>query len=119
MRLLCDEGVERHIVEALRSSGHNVTYVAEIDPSISDTEVLRRAADLEAVLVTSDKDFGELVYRQGRAHAGILLVRLHGLEPGRKAVVVAAALAQHGQSLSGAFSVVEEDRLRIRRRPVP
>jgi predicted nuclease of predicted toxin-antitoxin system len=117
LRFLCDEGIERHIVEALREAGHDVSYVAESDPSIADAEVLRRAKNLEAVLVTSDKDFGELVYRQGRAHAGILLVRLHGLDPGRKAGVVAAAIKQHAPSLAGAFSVVEEERLRIRRRP--
>jgi predicted nuclease of predicted toxin-antitoxin system len=118
LNFLCDEGVERHIVEALREAGHQVAYIAEIDPSISDAEVLRRAADSEAVLITSDKDFGELVYRQGRAHAGIVLVRLHGLDPVRKAAVVAAAIEQYGESLPGAFCVVEEDRLRIRRGPV-
>jgi len=115
LNFLCDEGVERHIVAVLREAGNQVAYVAEIDPSISDAEVLRRAAASEAVLITSDKDFGELVYRQGRAHSGIVLVRLHGLDPARKAAVVAAAIEQHGASLPGAFCVVEEDRLRIRR----
>lgn len=115
MTFLCDEGVERQIVEALREAGHDVSYIAESEPSISDVEVLRRAAESGAILVTSDKDFGELVYRQGRAHAGVLLLRLHGVSPHGKAAVVAAAIEQHGAILAGGFSVLEQDRLRVRR----
>lgn len=115
MRLLCDEGVERQVVEALRSDGHEVSYVAEMSPGISDEEVLERSITDEAVLVTADKDFGELVFRQKRVHHGILLVRLHGLEPEEKGRIAATAVAEHGKELVDAFSVVEEGRLRIRR----
>jgi len=44
LKLLCDEGVERQVVEALRVSGHDVMYVAEMSPGISDDDVLQRAA---------------------------------------------------------------------------
>jgi hypothetical protein len=53
---VCDEGVDRSIVEQLRADGHDVTYIAEISPSISDDEVLIEANDRGAVLVTADKD---------------------------------------------------------------
>lgn len=85
MNLVCDEGIERQIVDALRAAGHTVWYVAEMRPGISDDEVLEKAAAEEATVVTNDKDFGELVFRQGRAHHGVVLLRLHGLDADKKA----------------------------------
>jgi len=118
LRLLCDEGVERQLVEALRSDGHEVSYVAEMSPGISDEEVLEVSTRDEAVLVTADKDFGELVFRQKRVHHGILLVRLHGIAPEEKGRITAVAVAEHDKQLVDAFSVVEQGRLRIRRASV-
>jgi Domain of unknown function (DUF5615) len=62
MILLADESVDRPIVERLRQDGHDVTYVAELSPSISDEQVLQEANTRNALLLTEDKDFGELVY---------------------------------------------------------
>ncbi len=67
MTFFCDEGVERQVVERLRADGHEVSYVAEVDPGLSDDDVLSDARRLEAPLITNDKDFGELVFRQGLA----------------------------------------------------
>jgi len=64
MNLLADEGVERQIVERLRQAGHTVIYIAEIEPGISDETVLSRSNMSNALLVTLDKDFGELAFRQ-------------------------------------------------------
>lgn len=113
MTLVADENVDRGIVERLRRDGHSVAWVAELSPGISDEEVLRLAADGPAVLVTEDKDFGELVYRRGLAHAGVVLVRLEGLDNAAKAEVVSRAFAES----SGAFSVVSPDSVRVRRPP--
>jgi predicted nuclease of predicted toxin-antitoxin system len=110
--------MERHVVDALRSDGHRVLYVAEMDPGISDDHVLDLAANEGAILVTSDKDFGELVFRQGRAHQGVILIRLHGMDPIQKAESITSAVAEHGERLARAFSVVEQGRIRLRRRQV-
>jgi predicted nuclease of predicted toxin-antitoxin system len=115
VKFLCDECVDQPIVDALRVAGHEVSYVAEMSPGISDDEVLAIAAADSAVLVTVDKDFGDLVFRQGRAHHGVVLVRLHGIDPAEKARIALAALAEHVDDLAGAFTVIEKDRLRIRR----
>ena len=88
MNLLADESVEREIVERLRADGHNTVYVAELAPGISDDEVLDQANDQQALLVTGDKDFGELVYRLGRIHGGVVLLRLAGLSTPVKAGAV-------------------------------
>lgn len=60
MRLLADEGVDAAIVALLREDGHDVVYVAELFPGITDEAVLELANGDERVLVTADKDFGDL-----------------------------------------------------------
>ena len=79
MRLVADEGVDRQIVERLRQDGHTVQYIAEMDPGISDDRVLTIANQENAPLLTTDKDFGELIYRQKRITSGVILIRLAGL----------------------------------------
>jgi predicted nuclease of predicted toxin-antitoxin system len=116
MNLLADEGVDRHLVDQLRTDGHDVLYVAEMEPGISDDEVLQCANEHSALLVTEDKDFGELVFRQRRIHLGVILVRLHGLSSSAKAHLVSDALAQHGAEMSDAFSVISPGSVRIRQR---
>jgi len=115
MTLLADEGVDAQIVRRLRRDGHEVLYVAEMSPSISDDAVLKQAEAHGALLATADKDFGELVYRQGRFHLGVLLLRLAGLSPEAKAEIVASVLREREGEIAGAFCVVSPGRVRIRR----
>jgi predicted nuclease of predicted toxin-antitoxin system len=63
VNLVCDEGVDRQVVDRLRRDGHDVAYVAELNPGITDEDVLAIAEDRRALLLVSDKDFGELVFR--------------------------------------------------------
>lgn len=116
MNLVADEGVERQIVEQLCLEGHAVIYVAELAPSISDDEVLQQANERQSVLVTVDKDFGELVFRLNRVAAGVLLIRLEGLTSTTKAVIVAQAIHDHETEMHGAFSVISPGIIRIRAR---
>lgn len=115
MRLLADEGVDSQIVERLRGDGHGVLYVAEMEPGVSDEIVLDMAWRDTAVLLTADKDFGELVFRQGRAARGVVLLRLQGMPPERKARMVSTALDEHSDEMCGNFSVVTPGSVRIRR----
>jgi predicted nuclease of predicted toxin-antitoxin system len=115
VNFLADESVDRQIVDRLRQDGHSVRYIAEIEPGISDETVLRFANEEADLLLTGDKDFGELVFRQGRFACGILLLRLAGLSPARKADVVASSVSRHGAELPGAFAVLAPRSFRIRR----
>jgi predicted nuclease of predicted toxin-antitoxin system len=114
MDLLEDESIDKPIVDRLRQDGHNVLYVAEFDPSIDDTAVLYRANKQDALLITADKDFGELVFRQELVHRGVVLVRLVGLPPHTKAGIVSAVFADRADELLNAFSVISPGRVRIR-----
>lgn len=118
MNLLADESVDRPIVDRLRQDGHTVLSIADMDPGIDDNAVLRLADQNSALLLTADKDFGELVFRMGSIHTGVGLTRLAGLSPETKARIVSAAFADHGNELPSAFSVVSSGRIRIRRRAV-
>jgi predicted nuclease of predicted toxin-antitoxin system len=117
VKLVADEGVDRPIVTRLRDDGHEVDYVAEMAPGISDDQVLSHANQRQALLLTADKDFGELVFRQGKLHAGVVLLRLAGISPSGKAEIVANALAVHEGELRTAFSVITNTILRIRPGP--
>ena len=114
MKLVADESVDFEIVGALRKSGYEVIAVVEESPSIPDHEVLRLAQSHEALLITEDKDFGELVVRLQLGHRGVLLIRLIGLESIRKGVLVNEALKHNFEKLKDNFSVLDEGRLRIR-----
>jgi predicted nuclease of predicted toxin-antitoxin system len=117
LSIVADECIDKEIVDALRNEGLQVFYVAEIAPSSSDAEVLEMATKTGALLLTSDKDFGELVFRQRRLHSGVLLIRLSGVVAQLKARTVIVAVQEHTEELLGSFSVLEIGRLRIRHTP--
>jgi predicted nuclease of predicted toxin-antitoxin system len=114
VNFLADENVDKQIADNLRLMGHNVDYVAEKDAGISDDEVLEMANEKTALLLTADKDFGELVFRQRRVTSGVVLIRLAGLSPTRKAEIVVSAIKKHGTELKDSFSVITSGSIRIR-----
>jgi len=116
MKFLADENVDSPIVERLRKDGHIILYVIEMEPGISDDEVIQRANQERAVLFTADKDFGELVFRQGRIIYGVVLIRLAGISPQHKADVVAIAVQEHADELTQNFTVITHGTVRVRRR---
>ena len=116
MNLLADEGVDRQIVERLRQEGHHVLYVAEMEPGIDDDVILAQANTENTLLITLDKDFGELVFRQGLVHAGVILIRLAGLSPDTKASIATRVIEERETELLNAFSVISAGLVRIRKR---
>jgi len=117
MTFKADESVDRDIVQRLRREGHQVWYVAEMDLGISDNEVLELANRETALLLTADKDFGEMVFRQRRFSGGIVLMRLAGLSAQRKEDIVASAVSQHASELPQSFTVITPGLCRLR--PLP
>ena len=87
MTFLAEESVDRQIVDALRDAGYSVSYVLESSPGISDSKVLQEAIRKNAILITSDKDFGELAFRRRLENQGIVLLRLSGMPQDRKASI--------------------------------
>lgn len=114
MRFVVDESTGVSVVEYLRSVGHDVLAVAEAMPQADDQDILGRAVSEGRIVVTNDKDFGELIYRSGYEHCGVLLLRLRDESPSSRVRVVKAVLAQYGDRLEGHFTVATEGGVRIR-----
>lgn len=114
MNFLADEGIDKQIVDVLRKEGYVVDYVAEIEPSISDDIVLAMANEKGAILLTADKDFGELVFRKRQISAGVILIRLAGLSLTKKTDVAVSIIKKHINELKNAFSVITPMGVRIR-----
>jgi predicted nuclease of predicted toxin-antitoxin system len=116
VNLVADENVDRQVVEILRSDGHSVTTAYELAPGLDDTAILDLARSTSTILLTADKDFGELVYRRGEAFFGVILLRLPGMTPGDRAALVSQVLIAHAAEFAGSFTVITKTSTRVRRR---
>jgi predicted nuclease of predicted toxin-antitoxin system len=114
VRLLLDECCDPHLVAELRAAGHDVHHVLEANPGVDDEAVLALTLAQDRILVTEDKDFGELAIRYGRPVPGLILLRFTTDSRHRKAGALLALLAGHGEQLAGRFAVVEESGVRLR-----
>lgn len=97
----------------LVDKGHDVVSAADWDPDPGDDEILVRAHAEHRVLVTLDKDFGELAIVHRRSHSGI--IRIVGFSARRQAVACEQALVIHGEVLvGGGIVTIEPGRVRVR-----
>ena len=115
MRLLANENFPGLAITALRLRGPDVLWIREDSPGISDHAVLSRATTEGRVLITFDKDFGELVFRLGlNAPSGIILFRIPPNSPSFVAQTAVTVLESR-TDWAGHFSVVDENRVRMKR----
>jgi predicted nuclease of predicted toxin-antitoxin system len=114
MKLLVDECCDTALVKALREDGHDLLYVLESLRGATDDEVLAGAFSEDRLLITEGKDFGELAYRLRRPARGIILLRFDIADRALKVPRLLDLLHQEPERLSGAFAVVEVDKLRVR-----
>jgi predicted nuclease of predicted toxin-antitoxin system len=113
MRILANENFPGEAVQALRSRGHDVIWVRTDSPGSSDDAVSDRAVAENRLLITFDKDFGEMAFRRELSSpAGIVLFRVRASSPARVAQL-AVAILESRTDWSGHFSVIEEDRIRM------
>ena len=117
MRFLADESCDFNLVRALRKAGHDVTAVCEISPRAGDIEVIELAVREERVLLTEDKDFGQLVFAHGKEARGVVFLRYPVSVRQKLSQEVIRLIKQHGKKLAGCFVVVEPGRVRISRTP--
>ena len=113
MRILADENVSGDVVVMLRERGHDVLWVRTDAPGSPDGEILEIAQAQGRLLITFDKDFGELAFRWGLpSSSGIILVRIRVTSPSRVVSIILSALESR-DNWTGHFSVVEDDRIRM------
>ena len=115
MRLLADENIPVASVDLLRKRGHDVLSISEMMPSASDEDVLLLAKRERSILLTFDKDFGELALSpRPRPFCGIILFRIPLLSAEFIAQMIADVLDARCD-WPGHFAVVELGRIRFRR----
>ena len=113
-QVVADESVDFRIVTELRQNGLSVYSIAEQQPSILDEDVLQVACMHNALLITEDKDFGELVFRFQLPHKGVLLIRLEGEKLPIQITSLAVTILKYLEEMQNNFSVLNHSKLRIR-----
>lgn len=118
MRFMANENFPLASVWHLREAGHDTLAVSESLSGSRDEEVLARAALEERILLTFDRDYGELIYRKGLpAPTGVVYLRFAPADPDEPARVVLGLDEIEGFRLEGRYTVIDPPR--IRQRPLP
>ena len=114
MKFLVDVGVGKKVETWLKENGFDVLSVRDIDSRAKDSQILRWAVDQQRIMITMDKDFGELVYNTGMHHAGVLILRLEDADSDTKVEVIKKILTEYYDKIESHFCVFQDGRLRIR-----
>ncbi|MFZ3166145.1 MAG: DUF5615 family PIN-like protein [Candidatus Methanoperedens sp.] len=113
MRFLVDECTGPAVAQWLRLQNHDVVSVFDEIRGADDRNVIQKAYEQNRILITNDKDFGELVFREKKPHKGVILLRLEDEQPANKIVVLQRLIEKYEKSLRGNFIVVTETTVRI------
>lgn len=113
MKFFADEGLDAPLVQLMRKEGYEVIYAAENMSGSTDEEVLAAAKDSNTILITKDKDFGEMVVRHRLNSNGVILIRLEQLNLLSNCLLVLRLINKHIKEFSGS-TVIQEDKIRIR-----
>ncbi|MBI2469622.1 MAG: DUF5615 family PIN-like protein [Planctomycetes bacterium] len=115
LRLLIDVGVGKKVERWLHSRRYDIKCVRDIDARMPDKEILKIAVSDKRIVITMDKDFGELVYNSGLPHGGVLLLRLEDAKADEKIKVLERILEKYPDKLSDRFCVFKDGKLRSRK----
>ena len=111
MKFLIDTNLGRKFTNLLKQAGHDVLFAKDLLPLNSDEEILVKAENEERIVITNDKDFGELIFRLGRPSGGVILLRASTTDPKKRFELAKGVL----DKAEGRFIVVKEGQIRVRR----
>ena len=117
MRFLADESCDFAVVRALREAGHDVAAVADLTDRAADEVVIELAVRESRILLTEDKDFGQIVFATGRETTGVILIRFSAKVRTELPSAVIRTVEAQGEQLTGAFVVLQPHRTRVSRLP--
>lgn len=113
MRFLVDECTGSKVAQWLRDANYEVFSVFDEARGISDDEILTKASDENWILITNDKDFGEMIFRTRRPHRGVIFMRLDDERAANKIKVLEQLLENYAEKLPEKFVTVTETKVRI------
>jgi predicted nuclease of predicted toxin-antitoxin system len=114
MNFFANENIARAIVAWLRSKGNEVAYASELKPGAPDTDWLREAQDARRLIIKSDKDFGELIFRDHLNSHGVVLLRMAELTVAERIERLESAWSVIEANPHGKFIVISGQKIRVR-----
>ncbi len=114
LKFLVDESSGKKLSKFLLESGFDVKYVMDIMAGASDKDILEFAEREKRILITNDKDFGELIFRLSKPSSGVILLRLRNDMPKNRQRYVLNLIESIPNKLESSFIVVTEGKIRIR-----
>jgi predicted nuclease of predicted toxin-antitoxin system len=114
MKFLVDQCCEKSVTITLREAEYDVVSVDESMPGCPDAEILERAYKDGRIVITEDKDFGEMLFRLHRRSMGIMLLRFRADERHLRNSRLLDVLKNKETLLAGNFIVITRDKTRIR-----
>ena len=114
MRLIADESLNYKLVMAIRNLGFQIMSVSEDFPSLKDIEIVSFSLQPPSVIITEDKDFGELVYRDKIPVVGIILLRYEPFQYTDMEKKIASFLLNYFEEMNKSFTVITVNKTRIR-----
>ena len=115
LKFLVDVGVGKNVEQYLLEKKYDTKTVRSLDQRMPDKEIIRLAALEKRIVITMDKDFGELVYHSGLDHCGILLLRLEDATGSEKQQVIANILEKYADNMKDHFCVYQNKKFRFRK----
>ena len=115
IRFIVDMGVSKKVEEWLSTNDYDIKVIRDIDPRMKDRDVLKLAVTEKRMVITMDKDFGELVFNSGLNHSGVLLLRLEDAKADEKVKIVEEILKKYEDKITNNFCVYQHGKLRIRK----
>ena len=113
MNFLVDECVGRHVFNWFKKNNHDVLFVKDEFEGACDDLVLEKARREGRVLITCDKDFGDMVFRDQKKHVGIVLLRLIDESNQNKIRVIAWVLENNKDIIENNFLLVSDNNIRV------
>lgn len=115
IKFLIDVGVGKKVENLLHEFYYDIKSVREIDYRMKDKDILNIANKEERMIITMDKDFGELIFNTGLSHFGVLLLRLDDADGEEKVRIMKEILENHVNDLKNNFCVYQNSRFRIKK----
>ncbi|MBM3254551.1 MAG: hypothetical protein FJZ16_09880 [Candidatus Omnitrophica bacterium] len=113
IRFIADVNVEKAIVDYLTENGYDTKWVPDYSCEILDEDLLNLANVEKRILITNDKDFGELTFLQKSLFTGIILLRVRGQRAEDKVKLIKKLLNKHSDKLLNHFIVITKKKIRI------
>jgi predicted nuclease of predicted toxin-antitoxin system len=113
LKFLVDVNIEKPIINFLIKKGFDIKCVVDIDKKMTDYSVCEIANTEQRVLITNDKDFGEIVFFQKRISSGIILLRIKGGDASEKILLLEKLLDNHYGKIINHFVVITKEKFRF------